>query len=250
MKKRICINQRKNLCLRLSAFSLMELLIVIAMIVLVALVAILLLNPKKQIDKAQANRRKKDLSTLKNILEDWYNDKQCYPKPNEICYNSAVLLSDGTYTCNICGREDGSPNFTPYLSSLPCDPQHPSKKYLYQVNSLDCPTWYRVYTKLIDTYVYEELDQATIEVGCQFSGCGPSPDYGYSYGISSPNIDLERPTDYLYCNNPNGCNTCLSGNPPDPLGCLNYDISQFCDGKKTLYPTVDLCLAECNCSKK
>ncbi|PIP14675.1 hypothetical protein COX47_03920 [Candidatus Roizmanbacteria bacterium CG23_combo_of_CG06-09_8_20_14_all_35_49] len=75
-------------------FTLMELLIVIAIIAILATIAIVLLNPMQQISKAQDGRRKNDLATFQKVLEDYYNDKGCYPRPNEVCYptvNQAII---------------------------------------------------------------------------------------------------------------------------------------------------------------
>lgn len=68
-----------------KAFTLMELLIIIALIAIIATVVLILLNPWQQIAKAQDSRRKNDLATFRKVLEDYYNDKGCYPKPNEVC---------------------------------------------------------------------------------------------------------------------------------------------------------------------
>jgi len=164
-----------------KSFTLIELLITVAIIAIVAVALLVLLNPKKQIEKAWDARRKSDLATLKKALEDYYNDKNCYPTAQEICYDD--LTADNT--CHICGSHPSSPNFSPYLTKLPCDPQYPSKNYLYQINNETCPSWHRIYTQFSN-----DQDLGIKDVGCS-SGCGPAPLYAYSYGASSPNIDLE-----------------------------------------------------------
>jgi type II secretory pathway pseudopilin PulG len=184
-----------------KAFTLIELLVVISLLVIIAIVVLIALNPWGQINKSNDSKRKHELTQLSKVFEDYYNDKNCYPKPNEVCYNSS-----GSTTCNICGSESTSPSFSPYLSHLPCDPQQPNKKYLYQVDSTSCPTWYRIYGTLSNA-----TDPAITEVGCQ-SGCGTSPNFIYNYGVSSPNIGLEINNNLcslaskLYIN-PN-CNIC------------------------------------------
>lgn len=161
-----------------KSFTLLELLIVISIIVLIAIVALISLNPKKQIEKSQDTKRKQELNQLGKVIEDYYNDKNCYPPPGEVCYN----YTGGT-TCNICGNHVDSPDFDPYLSNLPCDPQQPTKKYLYEVDDLDCPSWYRIYADLSNN-----TDPIISEVGC-ISGCGPNG--SYNYGVSSSNVGLE-----------------------------------------------------------
>lgn len=131
-----------------KAYSLLEILITISILILLLAALFLVFNPKTQIDKANDGKRKVELSSLKKVFEDWYNDKGCYPLPPQICYDAATQRPDGTYTCHICGNESTSPSLSPYLSQLPCDPRQPVKKYLYQVDSITCPSLYRTYTVL------------------------------------------------------------------------------------------------------
>lgn len=204
-----------------SGFTLQELLIVIAILALAFTFMLAFLNPITQLAKARDGKRKSDLNKLRIILEDFYNDHNCYPKPTEICYDA---LTDDDIPCHICGYEKNPlPNF-----SLPCNPSHPKLQYLYDVENSDCPQWYRIYTKL----QFEE-DKDSIELGCGFSSCGPGPDYGYDYGISSPGKGLEK-NEYLYCYDPsNTCGICGSVNlcqdSLDRGACLE------------IYPSLDAC---------
>jgi len=169
-------------------FTLMELLIIIALLGTIAVAILVGINPSGQIKKGQDSKRKQELNQLSKALEDWFNDKGCYPKTTEICYSNDISGFKPLWDphCFICGNESQSPVF-PYLSSLPCDPVHPTKKYLYQVelpgNLQSCATWYRVYTILSNT-----TDPAIAEVGCTANNCPSRP--GFNYGISSPNIGL------------------------------------------------------------
>lgn len=214
-----------------KAFTLLELLIIVSLIAIVAIAVLILLNPWRQIAKAQDGRRKNDLAALQKALEDYYNDRGCYPTPAQICYNSPTSLPNGTYTCNICGNESTSPSFSPYLSRLPCDPQHPTNKLLYQVNSLTCPSWYRIYSELSAVWS-RESDSA----GCGEGGCGPKPSYGYDYGASSPNISLEKTPNFFCYTNTNTCDNCGGGG-----GDYNYCyINPTC---LQVYATEALCCA-------
>ena len=220
-------------------FTLMEFLIVIALIALLATALLILFNPKKQIEKAWDAKRKNQLSELKKVLEDWYNDKNCYPKTSEICFDSPTANN----TCHICGNQSTSPSFSPYLSSLPCDPQSPKKDYLYQVDNLTCPNWYRVYADL-SLSDYLNNDPATEEVGCYNQSCGPSPNYNYDYGISSPNIDLERSVNFSYCAT-TGCNIC--GSYQDCLNIWQTNPNLFCHQKKIIAPASYCGKQSCPC---
>lgn len=137
----------------------MEILVVVTLLVILAIALLVTLNPMAQINKGQDSKRKSELATLTKVMEDWYNDHNCYPQPQEICYDTAV-----NNECHICGSESSSPpSFSPYLSRLPCDPQHPKNPYLYQTDSGSCPNWYKICASLSD---------------------GPA---GYNYEVGSPN---------------------------------------------------------------
>ena len=205
----------------------MELLIIIALIFLIATAVLVLFNPKKQIEKSWDGKRKTELAQLSKVLEDWYNDKQCYPKPSEICYDAPDRK-----TCHICGRSPQSPSFSPYLSSLPCDPQSPTKEYLYQVDDANCPRLYRIYTTLSNS-----SDPAIAEVGCS-QNCGPGDvtGYIYNYAVTSPNTAPESGPGSFYCQDDQGncswfdntqrvCTPSFSG--PNCGG----DVSHHCENK-------------------
>ncbi|MCL4363989.1 hypothetical protein M1328_01995 [Patescibacteria group bacterium] len=166
-----------------SGFTLMEIVIILGIIALIIGTGIALLNPQSQIYKAWDGKRKNDLATLNKVLEDFYNDKGCYPQPSQICYDAG----SGS-TCHICGSKATSPDFKPYLNVLPCDPQSPSMDILYEVNNNSCPTQYNLYTKLSNT-----ADFSIAELGCQ-GGCGPYGNCNYNYGAQSPNTGIEHCT--------------------------------------------------------
>ncbi len=221
-----------------KSFTLMEIMIVVTLIVIVATALLVGLKPLTQIYKGQDSRRKSELAALQKVLEDFYNDKQCYPKPNEVCYNDT-----GGTTCNICGRHALSPQFSPYLSHLPCDPRSPQKNYTYQVDpTTTCPTHYRIYTTL------SNQSDPIIAQKCQY-GCGPAPDFSYNYGVSSPNTSLEAnlnlctdATTLHFLNDAHNCNTCggaANGEPPNP-----YEHCQVIVPGETYY-TDEQCQVTC-----
>lgn len=183
-----------------KGFTLTEVMIAFAIIAMILITSYFVFF--KQIFKAQDGKRKADLHTLTNILEDFYNDSGCYPKPTEICYDP-----DGNEPCHICGKEaDPMPNFR-----LPCNPDHPEKKYLYEVENSTCPQWYRIYT---------ELSNPDESEGCIHGSCGPDGG-GFDYGVSSPNVDLEK-SDELWGYEPGENGTCsVCGSPEDCEDQLN-----------------------------
>lgn len=185
-----------------QGISITELLIVVAFIAALAVALLVFLNPGAQMGKARDARRKSDLSKLKNILEDYYNDKNCYPTVSEM----------------ECGQALGE-----YLDKIPCDPLTKAS-YGYSAN---CSS-YRIYAEL----EYEK-DPAIAEVGCQ-GGCGPGGSCDYNYGVCSSNVGLEGCGEeecagtWWACQG-NECNsyiekpTCVGGGTP-------YCNDSTCDG--------------------
>ncbi|GIK84514.1 MAG: hypothetical protein BroJett025_11360 [Patescibacteria group bacterium] len=150
-----------------SGLSMIEVLIVIAVIGILVIIALTLLPD--QISKGRDGRRKSDLQKIKIAFENYYSDKDCYPPP-EILDN--------------CGSSD----LSPYLASIPCDPQTKTK-YLYAPEDNGCPHYYRVFSNL-----EVDVDPVIMQLGCHTaSGCGAYAFFGeelgldaleYNYGVS------------------------------------------------------------------
>lgn len=176
--------------------SITEILIVVALLSIIAVVLISAFQPGTQLAKARDARRKADLQKLKNPLEDYYNDKKCYPDPS--------LLD-----CKLPADNPGT-NFQPYKDKVPCDPET-NQSYYYE--SPDCNT-YRIYVNLEN-----KSDPAIAEAGCG-NGCGPNPcgsDSSCNWGISSSNTGL-------VANTPPGGGSCPPGNwwACQDHGCNNF----------------------------
>jgi len=155
----------------------MELLIVISLIALLAVAAIVLINPKKQLEKAWDGQRKIQLAKLQRIFEDYYNDNETYPKNENVCYDQVDQV-DGNCFCHICGLS-GENNFSPYLPRLFCDPQHPKKRYIYQYDcAINSPSWYRICASLSDESNYS-VAGPNIKAGKCAVSCpaDPAPKY-------------------------------------------------------------------------
>lgn len=225
----IVMNLKKN-----SGFTLLEILIVVSLLAVIGAAIIIFLNPLQQINKAKDSKKKSDLNVLKKSFEDYYNDKNCYPTLEEVCYNPrSEYAPNEAKTCNICGNNPSSPSFTPYLATLPCDPESPKKEFLYQVDDLTCPKWFKVYSEL-----GYKIDPVINDLGCSAESCGPQPDYGYDFGVSSPNTDLEKSTKYYCYANEDTCNGCGSYS-----ACI---ISTGCQDHKMFYPNYSSCCTENN----
>lgn len=168
-----------------QGFTFIELMVVAALIAILIVAAISVFDPIKQMQKSQDGKRTSELNTLQKVLEDYYNDKNRFPVASDICFDSPTSPRTDLYgkiacSCHICGNSAQSPSFSPYLSSLPCDPQSPQKEYLYDYDcSTASPNWYRIYTKLSI-----ESNPNIIQVGCG-GNCGPSSDFVYNYAVFS-----------------------------------------------------------------
>ena len=89
--------------LKKSAFTLIEVLVVVAILALLTLAAIVSFGGSR--DKADDSRVKSDLDRLKIAFEDYYSDHNCYPP---------LEWFDSTADC-------GSDHLQPYLNVMPCN---------------------------------------------------------------------------------------------------------------------------------
>lgn len=140
-----------------GGFTLIELLV--ALSVLGILMLVLLFTYPTQLAKSKDTKRKSDLVKLQQALEDYLSDNICYPENLN------------------CGQ-----NFSPYLSSVPCDPVNSGVHiYFYSVSQeSDCKKWYKIFTSL------ENKNDPVIEkIGCSPTTCGP-----FNYVVSSSNAEL------------------------------------------------------------
>ena len=96
-----------------KGFSLLEILIVITIVLILAAALLVTLNPWEQTNKAHDVKRKTELTQLSKALEDFYNDHQCYPKANQVCFNAPTQRADGSFICNMCGTDPASPSLSP-----------------------------------------------------------------------------------------------------------------------------------------
>ena len=206
-----------------NGLTLIEILVVVAMVALLTIIAFSQFNPLRGRDKAIDSRRKSDLNRLKISMEDYYDDKGCYPTP----YPSPAPALP-------CGGDTDS-EFHIYLGTIPCDP-NTGNAYIYDQEDSTCPSYYRIYTKL------SWQDDPQIEaIGCGF-GCGPSS--VYDYGVSSPNAGLigSIPTcsgDWWLKDNEGVCTIAgvgccyLPGEDPPPTCDFTRPISECFCGKQS-----------------
>lgn len=181
-----------------SGFTMIELLVAVAIIALLILVFMFLMRNQKA--RGSDARRKADLENIKTSFEDYYNDNDCYP-PDDVL--------------DVCGDK----SFSPYLREIPCDPMT-KKPYAYEPVA-NCGG-YRAYAVLEYT-----KDPVIEELGCAGSlGCGAvsGSEYNYAIAIGVPlnapgNLEGASPVPspspgFVYaCDSGGVCNRYIETNP-------------------------------------
>ncbi|MBI2404703.1 type II secretion system protein [Candidatus Gottesmanbacteria bacterium] len=150
---------RSNTSFLGRGFTLVELLIVVAIIGILAMIVLLSLRGGTQIQKARDSRRKADMSKIQRCLEEYNNDHGYYVPAN-------------VFSC-------GATSLSPCMPTIPCDPWK-NTVYPYQTDGTATPRWYRLFTMLEYT-----SDPAIANVGCS-SGCVAGGTTN-NYYVSSPN---------------------------------------------------------------
>jgi type II secretory pathway pseudopilin PulG len=141
-----------------NGYLMLELLLAIAILMIVMVAGFT--NWFMQLKKAHDSQRKSDLHKIQAMLEQYYNDHDCFPDPGG---TPPIDLNNP----NICG----SLNFIAQgIQKYPCDPE---TKVPYMYVPLPSCGGYQIYAKLTN------LHDGDICTG----GCGPGN--AYNYGVSS-----------------------------------------------------------------
>lgn len=151
-------------------FTLVELLVVIAMIGVMLSFLFLLLNPFKQIEKARDAQRQQNLKQINSALDTYYNDNNCFP----------LSLSFGS------AWQQGS---AVYMKKIPQDPNCASGSSCYAYitdTTSNCPAWNILFTKIYQSSV--NVSTCALE---QLSNCLPLnyAQSGYNYCVLSGKVD-------------------------------------------------------------
>lgn len=160
-----------------TAFTLIELLISIAIVIMLTMIA--MISWRNHINKARDAQRKADLERISVAFEEYFSDNECYPE-------STILQN--------CGGTE----LDPYLSSIPCDPVfHVPYCYIPDTDSPTCYMNYRILAPLGN-----RTDPIIEKLFCSGDqNCGydtecanyTTLDNNYNYGVSSFNIPLANP---------------------------------------------------------
>lgn len=148
-------------------FTLVELLIVMAILAMLMVMVVGILNPVALVNRARDSRRKNDLNKFRIAFEEYYNDKGVYPYGEmDFC-----KLKEN------CGKK--IQDMKGYLNNCLCDPNGQPYNLLIDHN------WFKVMTNL------ENKNDTSIPADWYTDGS-----YSVSgldkkivnYGVSSPNI--------------------------------------------------------------
>lgn len=140
----------------IKGFTLIELLVVIAILGILMISVALVINPSKQLSKADDSRRHQDVQQIKNALALYYNDYNCYPA--SIPFGSEW-------------REGN----TVYMAEVPQDPACTSDSstcYRYTTSG-SCPQWNIVFVKLSSNPLEKDFATScplTVTDNCQPQG--------------------------------------------------------------------------------
>ena len=185
-----------------KAFSLLEMLVTVAVIAALAIGVLILINPLSIINRGNDASRKKNLDDAKKALEEYMADTGCYPQPTQICTEGTNINN-----CHICTKQKAD-QFS-YFKKDMCDPKAEQLPYMYRVEKYGgapavCPKWFHIYSVLESAYnAAEDL------WGCKKGGCGVPPQYGYSYLVTSPGAPVDNMTaTNWFCFVQNDCTNC------------------------------------------
>ncbi len=116
-----------------SGFTLIELIIVIAMLAILFSVLVGLLNPFTQVQKSQDAQTKQNLEQLKSALDTYYNDNLCYP--NTLPFGESLQSGNNVYIENI-------------PQGINCDPSTGKNCIRYETDGSPCPKWYILFAQI------------------------------------------------------------------------------------------------------
>lgn len=164
-----------------NGFTLIEILIVIAILGIIGTVMIGLLNPIDQIRKSNDAKRKVALEQIQRALELYYQDRGQYPPSSS---NFKIFVNPTTYNWGSA--------WTPYINVLPADP-NPTKTFIYYSPAASNGQTYYLYANLERGAKDPQAcngGSACTSITSGGAGAPTATACGATcnYGISSPNV--------------------------------------------------------------
>ena len=161
-------------------FTMVEILISITIVVVLMIAAVATIDPVEMVNRAQDTRRVADIRRVKIGLEEYFNDKACYP---------SSLDFGGMWSIN----------GTPFLE-LPQDPSYPSESYFY-TSGAGCPRWYAIFYRQLSKKNRGQVQAAediTEGAKCNIPASCLPVNYQTSWGcLTVGNIDCNVVTSFV-----------------------------------------------------
>jgi len=169
-----------------NGFTLVEMVIVVAIVVIMAMILIANLNPGQLVGRANDATRKKDLSRMRVAFEEYMSDKGCYP--------SGELL-EALNNQDYCGSDV----FLPWLNKWPCDPVKRLPYPIFVDPLSGCPHWFSIYTNL-DNKTDNDIPDGWYDKSLAYAmGNGTLNVNQTNYGVSSTNVKWYDATLSIEC---------------------------------------------------
>ena len=183
-----------------KGFTLVELLLGMAIVIVLAMTMIGILNPIALTGKARDSKRKEDLNKMKIAFEEYFNDKGTYP------FMASLEACNQKVNCGkpITGMSN-------YLKNCLCD------SYGNPYRLVLSTKWFKIVTNL-DNKEDKDIPDGWYTDSQSYSNSGFETN-DVNYGVSSSNILWYERSLTSNCN----ITSCFSGNscnePPLDLGC-------------------------------
>jgi len=180
-----------------SGFTLVEILIAMAIVIAIAVMMIGIFVITNPMAKGRDSQRKKDLNRIKQAFEEYFNDKGNYPNGD--------LLENLRDKSNCKSMSV----FASYLSPWPCDPNGEPYKIIVDTDQ------FRIFTNLENREDKDIPSNWYTRTDILISGIGKTE---INFGVSSPNVFWYG----KYVNSNCDVNNCLSSKKG---GCNSVDRS-------------------------
>ena len=177
-----------------KGLSLIELLIVIMILGVLIFASIFAINPLDQLRKSSDAEKRSDLAQIRQALDTYYNDHNCYPTQQQGIPFGQEWSENGVVYMKIVPQDKGCSGSSP-------------RCYIYQTDSVSsCPQWNVLYAKLEMNknqlssksttcyYVPDSPEPTKALTSYRCETCPVYPTCGtmtlkYDYCITSGNID-------------------------------------------------------------